>query len=237
MGEGAKRKRWPEFMGLGGIARMGGTYTRMYAFLLEESMRSTTTGFNVLAATVALFSASARATTTTYLTLDTLARGADVVAVGRVLSVTSRWVGEGSQKSIATEVKLRVDETMKGKAQNEIKFGIQGGVVGDIGQVVHGVPSFEVGEAVVVFLHHPFAGSEVLTLHGLEQGKYTVETTSDGKEAFAVPVSAGAQFIDPDTGQPTDARAQTVPLARIRQVVSAAVKAGSRRVHQSGKAK
>ncbi len=200
-------------------------------------MRGTKASFNVLAAAMVLFCASARATTTTYQTLDTLAREADVVALGRVLSVTSGWVGEGSQKSIATEVKLRVDETMKGKAQKEIKFGIQGGVVGEIGQVVHGVPSFQVGESVVVFLHHPFAGSEVLTLHGLEQGKYTVETTSDGKEAFAVPASAGAQFIDPDTGQPTDVRAQTLPLARIRQVVSAAVKAGSRRIHKSGKAK
>ena len=200
-------------------------------------MRGTKASFNVLAAAMVLFCASARATTTTYQTLDTLAREADVVALGRVLSVTSGWVGEGSQKSIATEVKLRVDETMKGKAQKEIKFGIQGGVVGEIGQVVHGVPSFQVGESVVVFLHHPFAGSEVLTLHGLEQGKYTVETTSDGKEAFAVPASAGAQFIDRDTGQPTDVRAQTLPLARIRQVVSAAVKAGSRRIHKSGKAK
>ena len=200
-------------------------------------MRGTKASFNVLAAAMVLFCASARATTTTYQTLDTLAREADVVALGRVLSVTSGWVGEGSQKSIATEVKLRVDETMKGKAQKEIKFGIQGGVVGEIGQVVHGMPSFQVGESVVVFLHHPFAGSEVLTLHGLEQGKYTVETTSDGKEAFAVPASAGAQFIDPDTGQPTDVRAQTLPLARIRQVVSAAVKAGSRRIHKSGKAK
>ncbi len=199
-------------------------------------MRGMKVGFNVLAAMV-LFSASARATTTQYRTLDALAREADVVVLGRVLSVTSRWVGEGSQKSIATEVKLGVDEAMKGKAQKEIKFGIPGGVVGEIGQVVHGVPSFQVGESVVVFLHRPFTGSDHLTLHGMEQGKYTVETTSDGKEAFAIPASAGAEFIDPDTGQPTDARAQTLPLARIRQVVSAAVKAGSRRIHQSAKVK
>jgi hypothetical protein len=95
-----------------------------------------------------------------------------------------------------------------------------GGVVGEVGQLVHGTAKFTVGEDVVVFLE-PRGDRFLLT--GMLQGKFKVERSSDGKAVFARQELEGeAMLVDPATRQAVAPNATVLPLDTLRAQVLAA---------------
>ena len=167
----------------------------------------------------ALGAALANATTLLALDVPALTKGSSAVVRATVKSVSTRWTKDGGR--IMTDAVLEVTEPWKGTPGKEVIVMQPGGVVGEVGQLVHGTAHFTVGEDVVVFLE-PRGDRFLLT--GMLQGKFKVETSSDGKAVFARQELEGeALLLDPATRQPVSPPAVVLPLALLRtQVLSAA---------------
>lgn len=99
---------------------------------------------------VSLAEASASATTVVPITVEQLSRRADAVIVATVRSTRARWEG----RLIVTDCELEVRMAMKGElsAGQTLTLRVPGGVMGDIGQVIPGVPRLDRGETVVAFV-------------------------------------------------------------------------------------
>jgi hypothetical protein len=154
------------------------------------------------------------ATTLAKLDLPALARASDVVVRARVEGISARWSGD--RRRILTEVRVRVLERMAGDCGEALRLVQPGGVVGDIGQKVDGVPAFTPGEEAVLFLERQ---GPVYALVGLSQGKWSVERLPSG--ALVRPVEAGARVVDLQTGAEAAPPAPLPLEALVRQVRSA----------------
>ena len=65
--------------------------------------------------------------------LSERARGAERVIVGRVSSVNSEWrVNDFGDRLIVSVVRVAVDETLKGQAQQTLDVEVEGGTIGDL---------------------------------------------------------------------------------------------------------
>lgn len=166
----------------------------------------------------ALGAAFANATTLLALDVPALTKGSSAVVRGTVRSVGTRWTKDGGR--IMTDVVLEVTEPWKGTPGKQVTLMQPGGVVGEVGQLVHGTAKFTVGEDVVVFLE-PRGDRFLLT--GMLQGKFKVETSSDGKAVFARQAMEGdALLVDPATRQPVNPVAVVLPIDTLRAQVLAA---------------
>jgi hypothetical protein len=182
----------------------------------------------VVTALATLSPVEVEASTVLYADLPELSRHADAVIRGTVVKQQSRWSGDGMR--IFTDVEIRVEERIAGQTPEVVIVRQPGGIVGDIGQRVAGLASFEPGEEVVVFLEaRPRA---VYLVAGMSQGKYRVERSRDGKKVMAVPERGSeARLIDPKTRQERAARTEPVELDELRrQVRRAAAEKAQREV-------
>lgn len=174
--------------------------------------------FRKLLLLTALGAALAHATTLLALDVPALTKGSSAVVRATVRSVDARWTKDGGR--IMTDVVLEVTEPWKGTPGKRITVMQPGGVVGEIGQMVHGSAKFTVGEDVVVFLE-PRGDRFLLT--GMIQGKFKVETSSDGQAVFArQEAESDALLIDPATRQPVHPAAVMLPIDTLRAQVLAA---------------
>jgi hypothetical protein len=107
------------------------------------------------------------------LSVEGLARSSDAVVRGQVRKTTPTMSPDG--RRIFTLVDVEVTTTWRGEARKTVQVIVPGGVVGNIGQRVDGVPSFAEGEEVVVFLHRAEANG--YRVAGLAQGKFQVAGT------------------------------------------------------------
>jgi hypothetical protein len=188
-------------------------------------LANATTGLKaMLLGGCALWALAAHASVTQVRDIETLTQDSDAVVRGTVQSVASSWVGEGSQKSIVTRVKIRVSEKLKGDPGSVAEVVQPGGVIpeSDIGQIVNGMPEFQRGEEVIVFLRRHAPSVATFRVSGMAQGKYTVERTSDGKTAFAVPSAIDAALVGAD-GLPAISSAKPLELTELRKRIQAAV--------------
>lgn len=87
--------------------------------------------------------------------LSELAKDADLVVHGTVISRESRFDEGARAGRIVTDVSIRVKQAVAGRASagEVVVLTTPGGEVGRRGQIVPGSPRFETGEEVVVFLH------------------------------------------------------------------------------------
>jgi hypothetical protein len=111
---------------------------------------------------VVMVPTSPRSSTVLALDIDALTERAERVVRARVLS-TESW----RDGIVWTSVVLDVTEDWQGTGPARIELVQPGGSVGGFGTLVFGVPRFEEGEDVVVFL------TEERVL-GLAQGKFTI---------------------------------------------------------------
>lgn len=173
-----------------------------------------------LLAAVLLSGLPASATTMLRINLPELARKADTVVHGTVRRMESRWSGD--RRRIITDVEIEVTETLKGQAGSTVLLVQPGGRVGEIGQIVHGLASFTLGEEVVVFLDRH--GADAFRVTGMAQGKYEVRRAADGRSALAVPQDTGeALLLDPTTRQPTASEHRTLTLEELKAAIRTAL--------------
>jgi len=103
------------------------------------------------------------------LTLDELAAEADSILVGEVTNIACYEEGEGH---IYTLVTLKVEQTIKGTVQEEAMIKVPGGVMGELELVAEDMPSFRLGERVVVFLEESEC---IFGVVGCFQGKSSID--------------------------------------------------------------
>lgn len=108
--------------------------------------------------------------------LGDLAREARVIALGRIVSVESRWTE--NHRGIETLVTLDAERYLKGNLGQTPVFHVPGGRVGRFRRVTVGAPEFVTGQRVVVFLgarepRLPF-------ILGLSQGVFRMVQGPDG---------------------------------------------------------
>lgn len=168
-----------------------------------------------------LLALPAAASSVMSLDLPQLAQLSHTVVRAQVKGSAARWSADRSR--IVTDVELQVLETWKGEAKPSLVVLQPGGVIGEVGQRVHGLPSFQAGEEVVVFLER--RGSERFIVTGMAQGKWRIEPATDGKGAMAVPdpEAAGLRTVDPATGQETTKRREAMAFERFEALVRGAL--------------
>jgi len=126
---------------------------------------------------------------TTRLSVEQLARKADLILRGHVVEIKSEESLD--RRSIATVIKLSVDEQWKGRKASDVTLRQPGGTVGGITQNVSGLPRFSLGEDVIVFLQRQEDGS-LATMAG-RQGKFVVKTDPQSKEEFIEDLTGKSQ--------------------------------------------
>ncbi len=160
----------------------------------------------------------AQATTLVFLDVAGLTRSSTLVVRAKVRTVAARWTKDGGR--IMTDAVMDVTETWKGTPTRELVVIQPGGEVGDVGQIVHGTVRFTPGEDVVVFLE-PRGDRYLLT--GMVQGRFKVETSSDGRSTYARQELEGeALFLDPSTRRPVSPGGVVLPIDTLRAQVLAA---------------
>jgi hypothetical protein len=170
-----------------------------------------------------VFLALSAAFGTTLIAVDIpeLSRTSDVVVRGTVKSISSRWTADHAR--IVTDVELEVAEALKGAPEKSLTITQPGGVVGDVGQKVSGLASFQTGEEVLVFLER--RGQNRFLVSGMSQGKFRIERSSDGRAVFAVPDGANdALLLDPATRESVSPRVRTLKLDELKEQVRRALK-------------
>ncbi len=141
---------------------------------------------------VLLLSGTALATTYPGLDWTRLVALSDVVVH---VEIERQDVRELASGRLATFYRARLLETLagdpgrslRGEPANEVLFALPGGVLGDRGQRVSGMPRFEVGQQLIVFLGSPGGPDGARGIVGHALGSFTV----DGR---------GRLFADPELG-------------------------------------
>lgn len=113
----------------------------------------------------------------------TVVTEAQSIVHGRVVEVRSETTG--GRRTIETLVTVAVMESFKGGAGRSVTFRTPGGQVGRYRRVMVGVPEFEAGDEVIVFLHG--RPPMLPTLFGLSQGVYRIARMADGRRVVTPP--------------------------------------------------
>lgn len=109
--------------------------------------------------------------------LPELSREATAIVRARVANRTAAW--DTDRRIIWTRYELVVHETWKGTIRpGRLALHEPGGIVGDVGQTVSGVPSYRVGEELVLFLWRDALGH--WRTYGMVQGAFRIATRVDG---------------------------------------------------------
>jgi hypothetical protein len=155
--------------------------------------------------------AAARAATYVETSVEEVARSAEVVVRGRVISANGRLTRDG--RRVVTDVDIAVDGAWKGDAGATVRVVVPGGSTGAVAMSVDAAPTFAPGEEVVVFLARR---GEAFTVVGHAFGKYRVEgpDARPALEAAVVrprPLAAGERAAGP---MPVDELERRVRAAR-----------------------
>ena len=122
--------------------------------------------------------------------LKSLVAGADTIIQGRAEAVYSQW--DSDRRVIYTYISIGVDEILKGESRRSLLIKQLGGTVGSLVMTVSGMPGFEVGAGVIVFLED--SGNGTFQIVGLNQGKYVIAEDS------AISNISGVDLLNPKTG-------------------------------------
>lgn len=174
---------------------------------------------------VALFAASAgqraSATTFAHMSLDQLAQAAPVIVRARCTGNAVRW----DRGEIWTFSTFAVTETWKGSAASTLTIRTLGGSIGNIASRVSGVPRFQPGEDVVLFLE-PTAQAE-LAVVGWQQGTFRVRRDLRSGASLATQDAAAYSIFDPAARQFAASGLRDVAVQALHERVAAAVANGS----------
>ena len=134
-----------------------------------------------VAALVTLLPVAVHATLELPVEFGDMVQGSQLVIHGRVVDVRAQQTGD--RRSIETVVTVAVSEALKGRPADSVTFRVPGGEVGRYRRVIVGVPRFEPGDDIIVFLR---GGAPAMpTVFGLSQGLYRVARRADGRAMVA----------------------------------------------------
>lgn len=152
---------------------------------------------------------NALGTTLVAMDVPALTRASDLVVRGTVVRVEPRWTED--KRRIITDSEILISEVLKGNVTGKTVVVMQpGGVLGEVGQMVHGTAKFSLGDEVVVFLEK--RGDRAFVV-GLAQGRFLVDRSGP------TPMVKGGEddlfLVDAKTHQPVEAPNQPMSLAAL----------------------
>jgi hypothetical protein len=85
--------------------------------------------------------------------LPDIVRGAERIVVGRVAAVSPRFAtNEYGDRLIVSDVRIQVEEVLKGRADASLVMELEGGQIGDLRLEVSDLPEMAAGDRAVFFL-------------------------------------------------------------------------------------
>src|SRR5262245_32730012 len=117
-----------------------------------------------------LFLTPGKATTVIPPTFEEMTDRAELIFVGKVISSQAEWRTVGANRVIFTMVAFETVEVLKGKADKSVTLQFLGGTVGEVTLEVAGVPKFNAGERVILFVENN--GFQFCPLVGVFHGKF-----------------------------------------------------------------
>jgi hypothetical protein len=167
---------------------------------------------------IAASTASAGATTLIRAGLDDLVAANRAVVVGEVVDAKSYW--NADHTFILTDVRLRLDDVLKGNASRELTVTLLGGSVGDLTTLIVGGPELIPGRSYVLFLNEEkLPGLErALTVRDLSQGVFDVKIGRGGLRAVS---QANSHPLVPDRSGSAEAPggAEGIPFNEMMQTI------------------
>ncbi len=109
--------------------------------------------------------------------INKLFKTSTLVVEVKIESKQSEWLG----KKIYTKVNATVLHTYKGSAPADLQFQMAGGRVGSQELIIHGSPTVEAGETVLLFLVYH---KNRYALHSLAMGYFNVHSSDPEKIYF-----------------------------------------------------
>jgi hypothetical protein len=116
---------------------------------------------------------------------DELVQGASAVAAVTPVEQAAVW----ENGRIFTYTRVRIDDLVAGDLRRDLWIRTMGGVVGPIGQMVEGEPSFATGQSSLVFLRELPDRLEVVAR---AQGQFAIATAEDTAPRLLAPSGLGA---------------------------------------------
>jgi len=158
-------------------------------------------------------------TTVKRLTHPQLVGAAAEIVHGDCLEAAPEW--DSSHRRIFTRVRFAVREQLKGEGGSTMELLVPGGEIGGVSYVIHGMPTFEAGEEVVVYATAAHPKSKVKIPVGLDQGCYRIRRAQSVAPAARRDMR---QLILAEPGKrPARGRAETVPLDDLLQRIRSEV--------------
>lgn len=114
----------------------------------------------------------AKATTVIPPTFEEMTDRADLVFVGKAVASRAEWRTVGTNRVIFTLADFEAVEVLKGNAEKLVTLQFLGGTVGEVTLEVSGVPKFNAGDRVLLFVEGN--GVQFCPLVGVFHGKFGV---------------------------------------------------------------
>jgi len=167
-----------------------------------------------------LAGSAARATTLLRMSVEEMARASQEIVRARCTGTATRWdAGE-----IWTFAAFEVEETWRGPAAAQVTVRLLGGRAGDLTSRVSGVPRFQPGEEVVLFLERTPRGD--FSVVSWEQGTFRVRRDRRGGAGALERVTqdtAAFSTFDPGTRRFEASGIRNMPVEDLRARVDAAL--------------
>jgi hypothetical protein len=172
-----------------------------------------------LAAILLVAQSAARSTTLLRMSLGQISQTAQTIVRARCTGSTTGWdAGE-----IWTFSSFEVREVWRGSPAAQITVRLLGGRVGNLTSSVSGVPRFQAGEDVVLFLERTPRGD--FSVVSWEQGTFRIRRAgAQGPESVTQDTAAFSTF-DPETRRFEAEGIRNMPLENFRAQVYAALRA------------
>lgn len=117
-------------------------------------------------------------------TIEELAIGSSLVLTGTVAETSSSWNQDHNQ--IYTTITIDIDAVLKGEITERVfAFTQLGGAVGDTVMTIIDAPTFTQDEWVLIFAKPEPGTTDQMTIAGLGQGKFHLETDPSLGEVVA----------------------------------------------------
>jgi hypothetical protein len=155
---------------------------------------------------LALCAATAAGTSLVRMSLADLARSARTIVRARCLASECRW----ENGEIWTFTRFGPLETLKGTAPGPFIVRLIGGRVGNVVSQVDGVPRFQPGEEVILFLEPTRAGD--LSVTAWSEGSFRLRRDPSTGRAFVTEDSAATSVFNPRTRRFESAGIRHMPL-------------------------
>lgn len=179
---------------------------------------------SIFLAVVLIFSVSAfpvSATTLERMSVTKMAHAARAIVRAKCTGTSSLWqAGE-----IWTIVAFESEENWKGSTPAEFQVRLLGGTAGNLTSTVSGVPHFQPGEDVILFLEPTSLGDFAIV--GWAEGTFRIHRTRRGTEALQELVTqdtASFATLDPKTRQFESTGVRGLPLEIFHVQVLAAIR-------------